>query len=130
MKHLDRLREKTEKSLDRGCQNCQKGGFGSFGSKHPGGSQLFEPPDADPFGSFGSITLEGAEVFSPPPDATIADRYPPDELGEPCPACGGKEKWRWLDSRLLCRACLIRSDALPAEATAAAPPPGRRQPWW
>jgi hypothetical protein len=64
MKHLDRLREKTENFLDRDCQNCQKGGFGSFGSP----------------------TLEGAEVFSPPPDATIADRYPSDELGEPCPA--------------------------------------------
>jgi hypothetical protein len=108
MKYLDRLREKPEKSLDRDCQNCQKGDFGSFGSDHPEGSQLFEPADANAFGSFGSDLLEGAEVFSPLPDATIADRYAADELGEPCHDCGSQEKWVWLDERRLCRPCLIR----------------------
>jgi hypothetical protein len=55
---------------------------------------------------------------------------PPDELGEPCLDCGGKEKWRWVDGRLLCRACLIWGDPPPTAATAATLPPGRRRPWW
>jgi TubC N-terminal docking domain len=55
---------------------------------------------------------------------------PLDALGEPCPACGGKEKWRWLGDRMVCRACLIRSDPPPTAAPAATLPPGRRRPWW
>jgi Zinc-binding domain of primase-helicase len=43
---------------------------------------------------------------------------PPDELGEPCPECGAKEKWRWLDGRSLCRACLISGDRRVTDATA------------
>jgi hypothetical protein len=43
---------------------------------------------------------------------------PPDELGKPCPACGTKEKWRWLDGRLVCRTCLIQRNPPPTTATA------------
>jgi hypothetical protein len=55
---------------------------------------------------------------------------PPDALGEPCPACGTKEKWRWLDGRLLCRTCLVQSDSPLMGATAAIPRSGRRRQWW
>jgi hypothetical protein len=55
---------------------------------------------------------------------------PLDELGEPCPICGGKDKWRWLDDRMVCRACLIRRDPPPTAATAAIPAHRRRRPWW
>jgi hypothetical protein len=26
---------------------------------------------------------------------------------DPCPICGSRDRWRWLDDRLLCRICLI-----------------------
>jgi hypothetical protein len=26
---------------------------------------------------------------------------------EPCQVCGSRERWHWLDGRLLCRVCLI-----------------------
>jgi TubC N-terminal docking domain/Zinc-binding domain of primase-helicase len=33
---------------------------------------------------------------------------PPDDLSdEPCPICGSRERWQWLDGRLLCRVCLV-----------------------
>jgi hypothetical protein len=33
---------------------------------------------------------------------------PPDILSEtPCPLCGSRERWIWLDSRLLCRTCVV-----------------------
>jgi hypothetical protein len=41
MKHLDRLREKTENFLDRDCQNCQKGGFWQFWQSHTRGCRSF-----------------------------------------------------------------------------------------
>jgi hypothetical protein len=47
-----------------------------------------------------------------PQGSPLLAKYPPDELGEPCPACGSKEKWIWLDGRQLCRPCLIRGDRL------------------
>jgi hypothetical protein len=57
----------------------------------------------------------------------FSEAPPPDELGEPCADCGTKEKWRWLDGRLLCRACLLR------ETPAMVSPPRhqvrRREPW-
>ncbi len=84
--------------------------FGTFGTDYHEGSQLFAPLAHDPFGTFGTEPVGGAEVFSPAPDATIAARYPPDELGEPCPDCGSQEKWVWLDERRLCRPCLIRGE--------------------
>jgi hypothetical protein len=37
----------------------------------------------------------------------LLQKYPPDELGERCAACGSQEKWVWLDERRLCRPCLI-----------------------
>jgi hypothetical protein len=40
---------------------------------------------------------------------------PPDELGDPCPDCGSKEKWVWLDGRQLCRSCLIWDESPPAD---------------
>jgi hypothetical protein len=54
---------------------------------------------------------------------------PPDELGEPCAYCGATDKWRWIDGRLLCRACLIR-EAHPIEVVAAASQPERPRQWW
>ena len=33
---------------------------------------------------------------------------PADVLSaEPCPVCGSRERWQWLDERVLCRVCLI-----------------------
>ena len=33
---------------------------------------------------------------------------PADVLGvEPCDVCGRRERWYWLDGRLLCRTCLV-----------------------
>jgi TubC N-terminal docking domain/Zinc-binding domain of primase-helicase len=33
---------------------------------------------------------------------------PPDDLSDgPCPICGSRERWQWLDGRLLCRVCLV-----------------------
>lgn len=33
---------------------------------------------------------------------------PADFLSEtPCPICGSRERWRWIDGRALCRVCLI-----------------------
>jgi hypothetical protein len=33
---------------------------------------------------------------------------PADFLSEePCPICGSRERWTWLDGRLLCRVCLV-----------------------
>jgi hypothetical protein len=26
---------------------------------------------------------------------------------EPCPLCGSRERWEWLDGRLLCRVCFV-----------------------
>jgi hypothetical protein len=49
---------------------------------------------------------------------SVAAKFPPEELGEPCPECGSKEKWIWLDSRRLCCRCLIRGD-LPRDVGAA-----------
>jgi hypothetical protein len=118
MKYLDRLREKTENSLDMKCQRFQKPSFDTFGTSVPGASLLFEPLVRDPSDTFSTPQVEGTKVFQALPPPTIADRYPPDELGEPCPDCGGIEKWRWLDGRLLCRTCLIRGDPSPAEARA------------
>jgi hypothetical protein len=62
----------------------------------------------------------------------IGAKYPLDELGEPCPTCGGKEKWRWLDERLLCRPCLIRGEPPLAEGkgVGSIPTPGRPRQWW
>ena len=48
------------------------------------------------------------------PPSTVADRYPPDELGEPCPNCGSKEKWIWYGERRLCRSCVIQGGHPPA----------------
>jgi hypothetical protein len=39
-----------------------------------------------------------------------ANRYPPHERGDPCPTCDSKEKWRWLDGRVLCGACLMQGE--------------------
>jgi hypothetical protein len=47
-----------------------------------------------------------------PPEPTLAARYPPDELGEPCPTCGSKEKWVWLNGSRLCRQGVIQGDHL------------------
>jgi hypothetical protein len=92
-----------------------------------------EPPLQDPCGTFGTPQGEDAAVFELPPQPTIADRYPADELGDPCPDCGSKEKWRWHHGRLLCRACLIRGGppregevhSLDTEASV-----GRQRQWW
>jgi hypothetical protein len=33
---------------------------------------------------------------------------PADTLNdEPCPICGSRERWQWLDGREVCRPCLI-----------------------
>jgi hypothetical protein len=33
---------------------------------------------------------------------------PPDDLSdESCDICGSRERWQWLDGRLLCRVCLV-----------------------
>jgi hypothetical protein len=66
------------------------------------------------------------------PEKSVADRYPPEELGDPCPDCGAKEKWIWLDGRRLCRPCVIRGGPLQREAKgiSAIEPPRRRRPWW
>jgi hypothetical protein len=61
---------------------------------------------------------------------TVTEPPPPDELGEPCPTCEGTEKWRWLDGRFLCRACLIQRNPPPTGATAATLLPRRWRPWW
>lgn len=64
--------------------------------------------DKSPSVSFGSpvvahfpenVSPHGLEP--PPPDLTVPD---------PCPVCGSVERWRWVDDRLLCRACLIAGD--------------------
>jgi len=60
-----------------------------------------EPPRQDThsqswkatLGSFISAKVEDPEVLWSAPEPTIAHRYPPDELGEPCSACDSKEKW-------------------------------------
>jgi hypothetical protein len=41
---------------------------------------------------------------------SIAVKYLPDVLGEPCPICESKEKWIWLDGSLLCRAGVLRGE--------------------
>jgi hypothetical protein len=60
---------------------------------------------------------------------------PPDELGEPCADCGSKDKWRWLDKRLLCRPCVIgdrevvqNSDNI--DARKFTPSSVRARQWW
>jgi hypothetical protein len=90
MKWLDRLREKTPTLPPRGVTKVTKGAFGAFVTGSGGGHQFF------------------ARAMTSPPPSEIADTYPPDELGEPCPDCGSTEKWVWLDERRLCRPCVIQ----------------------
>jgi hypothetical protein len=108
MRWLDRLREKHRNAPSSALTELTKAG--ATGAE-------------ETFVSFGSAEGGGADVFS-----ALLVKYPPDELGEPCPQCAGKEKWRWLDGRLLCRPCLVR-EAQPTAGTAAASRPGRPQPW-
>jgi TubC N-terminal docking domain len=37
-------------------------------------------------------------LTAPPADALIDD---------PCAMCGSRERWQWLDGRLLCRVCVV-----------------------
>jgi hypothetical protein len=37
-------------------------------------------------------------LIAPPADA-MSD--------EPCPICGSRERWHWLDGRRLCRVCMV-----------------------
>jgi hypothetical protein len=37
-------------------------------------------------------------LAAPPADAMSDD---------PCATCGSRERWRWLDGRLLCRVCVV-----------------------
>ncbi len=40
------------------------------------------------------------------------DAPPVDCLSDtPCTACRSHDRWRWLDGRLICRACLIHGNA-------------------
>jgi TubC N-terminal docking domain/Zinc-binding domain of primase-helicase len=40
------------------------------------------------------------------------DVPPADCLSDsPCAVCGSYDRWRWLDGRLICRACLIHGNA-------------------
>jgi hypothetical protein len=48
-------------------------------------------------------------------------KYPPDELSEPCPDCGSKEKWIWLDGRRLCRPCVIQGGSPPGRCDGIGP---------
>jgi hypothetical protein len=55
---------------------------------------------------------------------------PPDFLStQPCPICGSRERWQWVDARELCRVCVILDLPL-AEAMAAVPLPRRPRQWW
>jgi len=54
---------------------------------------------------------------------------PPDFLSiQPCPMCGSRERWQWLDARVLCRMCLSL-DLPPAEARGAVPLHRRPRQW-
>ena len=61
----------------------------------------------------GTSTSNEAATIAPP--STPNPPPPPDLLGDPCPDCGSKEKWVWLDQRRLCRPCLIRGSSPLAE---------------
>jgi hypothetical protein len=37
-------------------------------------------------------------LSAPPADVTA---------NEPCDVCGSRERWQWLDGRLVCRVCLV-----------------------
>jgi hypothetical protein len=67
-------------------------------------------------------------------DDPLLAKYLPDGLGDPCPDCGSKEKWRWHHGRLLCRACLIRGEPSPqageGQEITVSEDPVRRRPWW
>jgi hypothetical protein len=60
-------------------------------------------------------TTEEPQALSPvnpmlPSETPLLAKYPPDELGEPCPDCGSKGKWVWIDGRRLCRRGVIDGD--------------------
>jgi hypothetical protein len=39
------------------------------------------------------------QLLTAPPADALSD--------DPCETCGSRERWRWLDGRLLCRPCLV-----------------------
>jgi TubC N-terminal docking domain/Zinc-binding domain of primase-helicase len=46
------------------------------------------------------------------PEPFHRDAPPADCLSDsPCAVCGSHDRWRWLDGRLICRACLIQGKA-------------------
>jgi hypothetical protein len=47
-----------------------------------------------------SLTEEQSrQLLTAPPADVMSD--------QPCSTCGSRERWEWLDGRLLCRICLI-----------------------
>jgi hypothetical protein len=39
---------------------------------------------------------------------TLLTAPPADAMSDdPCATCGSRERWRWLDGRLLCRVCVV-----------------------
>jgi len=95
VKWLDRIREKNSKSPPMPLPKLTEA---SSVSKEEGSvSSVSVPRGHDE--SFG-----GPQPLSRKPP-------PPNINSEPCPACGSLQRWRWLDGRLLYRACLIAGDA-------------------
>jgi hypothetical protein len=61
------------------------------------------PPDGSksvPKPSYRPLTEEQARRLSIAPPADFMS-------DQPCPICGLRERWHWLDGRELCRTCLI-----------------------
>jgi hypothetical protein len=58
----------------------------------------------------GALTPELKEAVSNHKTALLQllTAPPADAMSEePCPACGTRERWLWIDGRLLCRVCLV-----------------------
>jgi hypothetical protein len=52
--------------------------------------------------------LKGALKAHKPALLKLLTAPEPDYLSDtPCPICGSRERWIWLDGRALCRVCLI-----------------------